>query len=239
MIQISPYHPELDAIWHAVANAGARSLAVVAANPGEGTTLIATALARRAGLSASAETGPDGRRPPATTALLVDLDLTRPSVARSLGLRPAADEIVPLEAMGISVLGLTSATAAGEWRERSKLTRQLAAWRQEYNVVVLDTAPLLTGDADEITGATAASAADACVMVTLAGRTPSSRIREARDMLNAAGANLIGTILNDRDNPSLRAELDRQTYRLNRLLPQTMGKLRRKIARSPLLSARV
>ncbi len=37
MIQISPFHPEIDAIWHAVASCGARSIAIVAADTGAGT----------------------------------------------------------------------------------------------------------------------------------------------------------------------------------------------------------
>lgn len=241
MIQISPYHPEIDAIWHALSGTGARSIAVVSAEPGEGTTMIAAALARRAGLSATADIPThSGRTAPAnSTALLVDLDVGRPSVARILGLRPRADEVVRLDAMGIAVLGDIGPDATERWRERGQLADQLKAWRSEWSVVVLDSAPLLTGDADEIPGTTAAAAADVCVLVTLAGRTPGNRIREAREKLSAAGANLIGSILNDRDNPSLLAELDRETYRFAKILPRSMAALRARMHRSPILSARV
>jgi len=241
VIQISPYHPEIDAIWHAVSSTGARSIAVVSAEPGEGTTMIAAALARRAGLSATSDIPThSGRRPPAnSTALLVDLDIGRPSVARILGLRPRADEIVRLDAMGIAVLGDVGPDAMECWRERGQLADQLKDWRSDWSVVVLNGAPLLTEDADEIPGTTAAAAADVCVLVTLAGRTPGNRVREARDKLSAAGANLIGSILNDRDNPSLLAELDRETYRFAKAFPRSMAALRARMHRSPILSARV
>lgn len=239
MIQLSPYHPEVDAIWHALTSTGARTIAVVAAVPGEGTSLVATALARRAGMSAPSEMGRDDRPGAGPSALLVDLDLSRPSVSRLLGLRPAPDAIVRMDAMGISVFGNASSASADAWRERTRLISQLSAWQRDYRYIVMDTAPMLTGESDEITGATAAAAADVCVMVTLAGRTPANRIREARDNLQAAGANLVGTILNDRDNQSLRAELDRQTYRFNRFMPKAMAALRLRISRSPLIGARV
>ena len=106
-------------------------------------------------------------------------------------------------------------------------------------MVVLDTAPLLSGDADIIPGATAAAAADATILVTLAGRTPSNRVREAREKLTAAGASVIGAVLNDRDNPSLLAELDRESWRLSTIFPRQMANLRARLHRIPTLRARI
>ncbi len=246
MIQISPYHPEIDAVWQAVFATGARSVAVVAAEPGEGTTLIADALARRAGLSAGTDMDAAPARASSATAvlgaraaLLVDLDIGRRSVGRLLGLRPAMDELVRLDAMGLGVLAHIGPAATEAWRERSTLAEQLKRWQADWSLVVLDTAPVLSGDADEIPGTTAAAAADVCLLVTLAGRTPGNRIREARDKLAAARANLIGSVLNDRDNPSLLAELERETYRFSRFFPRTMAGLRARMHRSPVLSARI
>ena len=75
--------------------------------------------------------------------------------------------------------------------------------------------------------------------MTLAGRTPSGRVREAREQLAAAGANLIGAVLNDRENPSLLSELDRETWRLGRMLPRQMAALRARLHRMPALTARI
>jgi len=241
MIEVSPYHPEIDAIWHAISSTGARSIAVVSAEPGEGTTLIATALARRAGLSANADRPTAGGRaaPVNNVALLVDLDIERPAVNRVLGLRPQPGELVRLDAMGIAVLGDIGNEAVEAWRERTELGAQLASWRATWSVVVLNTSPLLGSESDSIPGATAAAAADVCVLVTLAGRTSGNRIREAREKLAATGANLIGSILNDRDSPSLLAELDRETYRVGKFFPKAMANLRGWMRRSPVLNARI
>lgn len=237
MIQISPFHPEIDSIWQAVAASGAHSVAVVAAEAGEGTTLIAGALARRAGLAIGADRTAGERA--AATALLVDLNLARPAVARTLGLRPLPGEIVRLDALGFAVLADIGIAGAEGWRERAQFAARLQVWREQWGMVVLDTAPLLSGDADAVPGTMAAAAADATVLVTLAGRTPANRVREAREKLAAAGANLIGAVLNDRDNPSLLSELDRETWRLSRLLPRQMAALRARMRRLPVLTARI
>jgi Mrp family chromosome partitioning ATPase len=258
MSLISPYHPELDAIWQAISATGARSIAVVSALPREGASQIAVALARRAGQFAAAETLAQPGRPVAAhpRALLVDLDLLRPSSMRILGQGSQPDEIVRVDSMNLAVLGAIGPETANAWRERARLAEQLAAWRSEWSTVVLDAAPLLTverrrgrrtsaadrrssPDSGEIAGITAAAAADVCILVTLAGGTSGTRIREARDKLAAAGANLIGAILNDRDNPSLLAELDRETYRFAKYFPDWMAGLRARMHRSPILTVRV
>ena len=173
-----------------------------------------------------------------------------------LGQASQPDEIVRVEEMNLAVLGTIGPDTANAWRERVRLTEQLAAWRADWGTVVLDTAPLLTterrrgrrtGAADrraspdggEIAGITPAAAADVCILVTLAGGTSGTRIREAREKLAAAGANLIGAILNDRDNPSLLAELDRETYRFAKYFPDWMAGLRARMHRSPILTVRV
>jgi protein-tyrosine kinase len=255
---ISPYHPEIDSIWQAVSATGARSIAVVSALPREGASEIAVALARRAGQSAAAESLAQPGRPVAASprALLVDLDLLRPAALQMLGQVSQPDEIVRVDDMNLAVLGVVGPETANTWRERTRLTEQLAAWRSDWGIVVMDTAPLLnverrrgrrTTAADrrssphsgEITGITAAASADVCILVVLAGRTSGTRIREAREKLAAAGANLIGTILNDRDNPSLLAELDRETYRFAKYFPNWMAGLRTRMHRSPILTVRV
>jgi len=46
-------------------------------------------------------------------------------------------------------------------------------------------------------------------------------------------------VMNDRDNPSLLTELERESYRLARWLPNTMAALRARLRRATLLSVRV
>ena len=52
-------------------------------------------------------------------------------------------------------------------------------------------------------------------------------------------ARLLGVVMNDRDNPSLLAELDRETYRLARRLPRLMAWLRARLHHATLLTVRI
>lgn len=225
MTPLSPYDPEIEALWHAVDTARARSVALVASQAGEGTTLVATALARRAGLAG----------PPA---LLVDLNQVHPGVGRLLGLRPASGEIVSLHAMGLGVLAHPDPADLDRWRDPEALADQVTRWSRDWGLVVFDTAPVLSRDVETIPATAVARAAEATVLATLAGRTPVSFLRDARARLDACGARLLGTVMNDRDNPSLLTELERETYRLAPVMPRVMAALRGCFRRMPVLTMR-
>ena len=190
MIQISPFHPEIDAIWHAVAASGARSVAVVSAETGEGTTLIAGALARRAGLSMMADKPESGRA--AASSLLVDLNLGRPGVARILGLRPLPGEIVRLDALGLAVLADIGLAGADGWRERSHLRARLEAWKAEWGMVVLDTAPILAVPDTRII----APLAHNLCLVARAEHSPKGAVRRTLQILEEDGTHISGIIFN-------------------------------------------
>lgn len=226
MTPLSPYDPEIEALWRATAASGARSVAVTSAQPGEGSTMVASALARRAGLAGS-------------PALLVDLNVARPAVASLLALRPAQDEIVNLPALGIGVLASPGPEMLDQWRDPAALAAQIRSWAAAWGLVVFDTVPVLSRSAEGPPAPAVAAAADTTMLVALAGRTPASAIREAQQRLSAAGARLLGTVMNDRDNPPLLAELERESRRLSRLAPATMAALRAKMRRAPILSVRV
>jgi len=226
MTVLSPYDPEIETLWRAISAAGARSVAVVSSKPGEGTTMIARALARRAGLAGK-------------PALLVDLNQSRPGVARLLGLRPKRGEIVMMPELNIGVLADVEPEDAYAWREPAALAEQVEQWSEDWGLVVFDTACVLSRDEEPIPASAVAAAAQATILVTLAGRTPVPAIRQARAELDAAGARLIGSVMNDRDNPTLLAELERETYRLSPFLPRVFAALRVRMHRAPLLSVRV
>ena len=226
MTPLSPYDPEVETLWRAIDAANARSVAVVCSKAGEGTTMIASALARRAGL---------GGKP----ALLVDLNSGRPGVARLLGLHPEPGQIVNLPALGLGVLAALRPEDAEAWRNPAALAGQAARWEADWGLVVFDTAPIISLDQEPVPATAVASAAECAVLVTLAGRTSVTTIREARARLAGAGANLIGTVLNDRDNPSLLTELEREAHRFGRYMPGRLAWVRNRLRRAPLLSVRV
>jgi len=64
--------------------------------------------------------------------------------------------------------------------------------RREYDVVIMDTPPILP-----VTDAVVASSlADGIILVVQVGRTRSSEVRHAQEVLEAAHANLLGVVLN-------------------------------------------
>jgi Mrp family chromosome partitioning ATPase len=222
---LSPYDSEIESLWRAIDAVGAHSVAVVSSLQGEGTTLIACALARRAGLTG-------------TPSLLVDLSQSHSWMSDLLDLAPQPGEIVTLRDYDLAVLANVAPEDASAWREPSALAAQATRWAADWGLVVFDTTPLLARNEESIPAKAIASAAQATILVVLAGRTPVPVIREARARLDGAGARLIGTVMNDRDNPSLLAELERESYRLERFLPRPMAALRSRLRRAALFSVR-
>lgn len=216
-----PRDPEIEAAWRAVAASGARSLAVLAAEAGEGATSLAGALARRAAAG--------GAR-----VLLVDCG----GGASGGGPGAAPGAILPV-AGGVALLGDPGPAATGAWRDPPRLAEQLEAWRGEWDLVLLDPPPLLAGEAAGVPAAAVAAAAEASILVVLAGRTAASTVAEAEKRLARAGARLLGTVLNDRDNPSLLAEMEREAGRLSRIAPGPVRWLKARLRRSSLLGLRV
>lgn len=226
MTNATRYDPEVELLWHKVDAARAHSVAVVAGRAGEGATTIAVTLARRAvaaGLSV----------------LLVDFSHGLSNVARELGIQAAEEEIVQVPGTRLGVLGSVSARQEAAWHEPAQLIAQVEQWRERWDLVVFDAAPVLAREPGALTGAGIARAAEATVLVTLAGRTPAPVIRDAWNRLEGAGANLLGVVMNDRDNPSLLVELERETGRLARWLPRLVAALQARLRRATLLSVRV
>jgi hypothetical protein len=209
-------HPEIEALWRGVGDAG--SIAIAAAQPGEGTSLLAEAIWRRAEHS--------GR-----SALLVKLNGATP------GAEPG--QVQRLGNHPLGELGAPDAAQLAAWREPARLREAIALWRQDWDLVVIDAAPVLARGAQALPGLTAAAAAEATLLVVLAGRTAASALREARERLMAAGAALVGVAMNDRDNPSLAMELERQAARFARVLPGLAARLTRAVRGSALLGLRV
>ena len=227
------HDPEIETLWRSLSKSEVRSIAVVSAEPGEGATTLAAALARRAALS--------GQR-----TLLVDLNLHRPGVMALLKLPPApgtskimAGGLNFREHDGFGVLADIGLAETDRWREPARLQEQLLLWQQDWDFIVLDTAAVLYRGHDTIPALAVAQSADATLMVAMAGRTTATRVREAREKLQACGARLIGAVLNDRDNPPLNVELEREMGRLSRFLPGLANKIGGRLRRSPLVRVRI
>jgi Mrp family chromosome partitioning ATPase len=228
MTRLSGDDPEIEAVFRAISRASLGSIAVTSAEQSEGATSVAVALACRSGASST------GRG-----TLIVDLDVERSEVAQEFGLPQGDGSIVEVASARVGVVSGIDRMTWLRWREPARLIEQIAAWGEEWPLIVLDTAPLLSRDSHPVRAEAVAAAAEGTILVTLAGRTVASRVSEARQRLDAAGARLIGAVLNDAEAPPLAVELQRSVGRLSRLMPRQTDKWGRRLGRSATLSMRI
>lgn len=180
-----------------------RRIVVAAARAGDGTTTIAAA-------AAVALSRDLGRR-----VLLVEANLARPHLARSLGMaeRPGLGEVVHGEASESeavraidSVPGLL-VLPAGEARSpaSAEVTSQKAAELMDAGTlhvdhVVLDVPPLLEG----AEGPLLLRRGDGVALVVRSGSTARADLERAIDVVRQAGARISGVVLNRCDRRNLR-----------------------------------
>ena len=182
-----------------------KTLVVTSAAPGEGKTLTAANLAVTLAY--------DGLR-----VLLVDCDIRRPRVhglfrmPRSPGLmellttsrHPSSDPVSAPDAIReTSIAGLSVLTCgalpsnAANLLSSTRMRGLLQELREEYDIIVLDTPPVLaTADAGIV-----ASLTDGVLLVVRAGATDRNAAQRACQQLANVGARVVGTVLNDPGGP--------------------------------------
>ncbi|THD77666.1 MAG: capsular biosynthesis protein [Phenylobacterium sp.] len=180
------------AILHARVDDPVKVVAITSALPGEGKTLTAMCLARSAALQ--------GRR-----VLIIDCDLRRRTVNRMLQAEPQIGllEVLNGEATLQQATSLDAASgahvlplAASKFTPRdvfgsSAMDRLLAEVRGRYDLVVLDTAPVLPVADTRVL----APKADLVVFLARWRKTPEPAIQAAFRMLDSPGVILGGVVL--------------------------------------------
>jgi len=178
----------------------AQVIAVTSPAAGEGKTVTAINLA------GALARGSDAR------VLLIDADLRRPAVAKSLGFDDVetnglADVIAaengtlasaarPLEGFNISVVPAGSPNPAIHKLLRSpRLEPLLAEARRQYDYIVIDTPPLLP----VFDSALLARVADGVLIVVAANQTPRKLLGEALNLVDPA--KVLGIVFNRDDRP--------------------------------------
>jgi succinoglycan biosynthesis transport protein ExoP len=174
---------------------GAQTVVVSSSIPGEGKTSIAMNLAIML-----AESG--------TRVLLVDADLRRPRVAKYLGLEGSVglsgvlSHSVALEdaiqkwgdegTLHVLTSGL-QAPNPSELLGSPTMEKLIARFETDYEVVVIDTPPLLPVTDPAILGS---KASGVVLVVSADGRTTRAHVAQAVANLEAVGARLLGVVVN-------------------------------------------
>lgn len=213
-MQIPPLNMEIDRIYSQILGNNNRSIAINAANPGEGVSSLCLALAQRNLLAGH-------------STLLVDLNLHRPSLTQVMPLATAGHrhllpppQLVSSNTNNITLMGIAAPTHRDiilKLRKPGVLEQCIAHWLEEFDTVIFDTSPIDSINAGNIPPERISAACDGSLFVVLAGHTTNNMVTAAVSKLNNAGARLLGCIINDRDNPPLKQELLRE---INRLKPR-------------------
>lgn len=194
--QGSAYAEAVRGVRVALENRGAKVVAITSALPGEGKTTLALSLARSAALA--------GQK-----VLLIDTDLRRRASSISLaedvrtGLvdviadrTKLAQALVQDSRSGAFLLPQTAAdTDKYDAITGDRLTALLGDLRDSFDLIVLDTAPVLAvAEARVVAGV-----ADATMLAVRWRKTPASAANLALDLLNEHGARISGIVLTQVD----------------------------------------
>lgn len=182
------------------------TLVVASSAPGEGKSTVSLNLA-----AVLAESG--------SRVLLLDADLRRPRIAQYshvegviglsdvlVGETTLDDVVVPLGDSGVDVVPAgSSAPNPGELLSARPMAEILTEVRSAYDVVIVDTAPILAvSDA-----LTLGQLVDGIVLVVRANRTTKHDVARSLEAIRSSGSTLLGVVLNGVRRSQRR---DSQTY---------------------------
>ncbi len=179
-------------VFYASPDRKVKVLAVTSALPDEGKTTTAIGLARISALAGS-------------KTVIVDCDLRRRSATHCLGIEAekgltevlfrtaSLNEVIQKDlGTGVDIVPLAQAEFTPRDLFGSEAMKSLLeALRVRYDVVILDTAPVMPISDTRVL----APFADATLVVARWGRTPSSIVRNAVERLRSHGAKIAGVVL--------------------------------------------
>ena len=231
MQELPVHYAEVEAIYNQTIGSGYKTLAITSAKAGEGKSTIAQAIVERAQIV--------GKK-----VLLVEMNTFNPVLSEQLRITmtdlPTENSIITVENKGYSLLPAPkNIRDVLQCRESNLLLASIKEWLVNFDCIIFDTSALTSLNQSNIPAEIICEVCEGAVLVIEAGATPANLIQESIEKLKLKKVNLIGSILNDKTNPSLLTELQRESHRLNRLCPKLMAKLRKKLASIVLLNISV
>lgn len=236
-MHISPHHMEIEAVYSGIWRSNYRSIAITSSNPQEGVTTLASTLTQRNLLAGH-------------STLLVDLNVHNPSLQStfSLAQQPSqhsnskyllnTPELVNEIDEEITFTGVTAPierSAIIQLRKPGVLESHIQDWLTHYDTVIVDASSLNHPNHECIPAERIASACDAAILVVLAGSTREMMIANTIQTLQHNDVNIMGCVINDKNNPALRTELLRETKRLEKFSPKLTALITKIISRCDFL----
>ena len=224
---------QLETIYAHIIRMSLQQIAICSLQAHSGNTTLALALARRAASS--------GKK-----VLLIELNIGHPKLHTLPGIKHS--EWLPLEqswqrGMQLNVTPFLSILVTPresghhvEFHDLDTLKSFLKQTCEKFDLVFCDCSPLLLNNSGEIAGALICSACDSTLLNVLTNINTEGQLEEAREILTANDAHLVGVVMNDQFAPSLKSELIRESHRLDRWLPRLMNNLRIKLRHSDFLN---
>jgi len=220
---------EIEQVYSQTIGAGYRTVAITSAKQGEGKTSLVKALAKRARLSDK-------------NVLVVELNTFNPTLSATLRELPNQNttEIISTKQQGYNLLPAPrNIQEIMRYKETHVLSEAINDWLESYDCIFFDTSALQSLNQSNIPPEIVCEVCEGTILIIEAGNTPANLIEEGIDKLKTRKVNLIGSIINDKSNPSLLSELIRETNRFNGILPNVMARLRKTLSSLVILNVSV
>ncbi|NLS12913.1 CpsD/CapB family tyrosine-protein kinase [Vibrio sp. SM6] len=255
---MNPLMIEVERIYYQLVRNNYRSIAITASQPKEGVTSLACLLAERSLLAGKRTLLVDfNLSQPSFIAQNINLtDTTAPqnSTGSNDALNPSqhaasnpilaesalsGPELVAAShnnAMFTGIVAPSRRETIVELRRPNALERYIKRWKESFDLIIFDTAAVAALHSESISPERVASACDGTLLVVLSGKTTQNQVKEAIKKISDAHGTLVGCVMNDQFDPSLKSELLREIERLAKRFPKIAQKLTSLIKRSQLLS---
>ena len=120
-----------------------------------------------------------------------------------------------------------------------ELNKFLELLKKEYDLILIDSNYFLHYSTDELSTNNLCQIADATVLVVLSGKVTQDEIKHLTDKMKQKGIKIIGFVMNDINYPKLVDELYQATHCLDSYFPKISEKLREWLKKSSLLKIKI
>jgi hypothetical protein len=156
---------------------------------------------------------------------------------------PHAAEVVPVadpQGLHFDVLSSpASSQARATYNNPARVAAALDGLLERYDLVLIAAAGVTDDDDDRINAVAACAAADGIVMVCPMAEVPVALVERAMQLVTAAGGKVVGTVTDDRSNPTIGDDMARATRRLLSFAPGLADRIAGWLSRRELLRAPV